>query len=104
MMSLDDDNLPRDPEMRSETYHNVEGMVRAWKRFGVFDEWGRSSATGLKQQAVTEAKLRRWMRLYACHEKHQAKDVGMRKQSADAAVIGMCTAARIPNHRLTVSS
>ena len=88
-MSLGNDDLPRDPKTRSKTYHNVEGIIRARKGSGSLEALGRSSITGsLHDPALTEADLRKWIRHYESREQHKAKDVGMRKQSADPAVIG----------------
>lgn len=44
IMSHEDDDLPREPNYHTELYCNLEGMVKAWTRFGIYPSWARKAS------------------------------------------------------------
>ena len=95
LMSLGTHDRPRCPEHRIEIYHNLRGMIRAWKRypqeevdFAVMAEMEKRGESYAKLASANPEQLEKWWDIFNLFGDRKAVDVGEGKQGADIALEG----------------
>jgi hypothetical protein len=88
IMSREDEDVPREPNYYTELHCNLEGMVKAWTRFGIYPSKARKASKGSSASHLTEQEeFGQWMKSWDSNDpRSKIMDVGPSQQRAGVAI------------------